>query len=100
MQSAAVGGASHLVNFNGTATIAGVILARQVDRWPDVKGLVSIPMHVSGCGGMGGGAGGWGEIHTYIDTILLYKFNDIYIIRRDYYGCKMAGFAIPAAEHR
>eukprot|EP00731_Ephydatia_muelleri_P024094 Em0016g365a len=45
IESAALGGAAHLVNFNGTATIAGVVLAR------------------------------------------------------DYYGCEMAAFAIPAAEH-
>ena len=30
LQSAAVGGAAHLINFNGTATIAGAVLARSV----------------------------------------------------------------------
>jgi len=46
VESAAIGGAAHLVNFQGTDTIASLIMAR------------------------------------------------------DYYGCKMAGFSIPAAEHR
>lgn len=45
-QSAGIGGAAHLVNFQGTDTIAAIATARQ------------------------------------------------------YYGCKMAGFSIPAAEHR
>ena len=45
-QSAGIGGAAHLVNFMGTDTIAGIMMARK------------------------------------------------------YYGAKMAGFSIPAAEHR
>lgn len=46
LQSAGIGGCSHLVNFQGTDTIAGIMTART------------------------------------------------------YYGCEIAGFSIPAAEHR
>ena len=45
-QSAGIGGSAHLVNFSGTDTIAGLMLAKH------------------------------------------------------YYGCPMAGFSVPAAEHR
>ena len=46
VQSAGIGGSAHLVNFYGTDTIAGLMLAKH------------------------------------------------------YYGCEMAGFSVPAAEHR
>ncbi len=46
LQSAAIGGAAHLVNCMGTDTVAGLVMAKK------------------------------------------------------YYGCDMAGFSIPAAEHR
>lgn len=46
LQSAALGGAAHLVNFCSTDTVAGLLMAQR------------------------------------------------------YYGCPMAGFSIPAAEHR
>ena len=46
IQSAGIGGSAHLVNFSGTDTIAGLMVARH------------------------------------------------------YYGCEMAGFSVPAAEHR
>ena len=46
LQTAGLGGAAHLVNFQGTDTIAGIVMAKK------------------------------------------------------YYSCQMAGFSIPAAEHR
>ena len=33
MQTAALGAASHLVNFKGTDTIAGIVMARYVTKW-------------------------------------------------------------------
>ena len=73
LQSAAIGGAAHLVNFRGTSTIAALVSCRYYWHIVDMHAIL---------------------FHPCITALF---FSSYY---RDYYGTRMAGRCIPSAEHR
>ena len=97
LQSASIGGAAHLVNFVGTDTIAGLLLLKRLVAVFLQIHIASGILRVRSANFLIPGA-------TCVACLLCIFFLKHLAIPNfipfRYYHCDMAGFSIPAAEHR